>query len=81
MATETITRLIDDLDGSEAERTVTFAWDGRTYEIDLSKKNVAALEKTMKPRTPVAGRRGCADCSALGAWGLTGCFPPRRQCP
>jgi hypothetical protein len=49
MATETITRLIDDLDGSAAERTVTFAWDGRTYEIDLSKKNVVALEKIMKP--------------------------------
>ena len=49
MATETITRLIDDLDGSSAERTVTFAWDDRTYEIDLSKKNTAALEKIMKP--------------------------------
>jgi hypothetical protein len=49
MATETITRLIDDLDGSDAQRTVTFAWDGRTYEVDLSKKNVAAFEKTMKP--------------------------------
>ena len=49
MATETITRLIDDLDGSEPQRTVTFAWDGRTYEIDLNKKNVAAFEKTMKP--------------------------------
>jgi hypothetical protein len=49
MATETITRLIDDFDGSETQRTVTFAWDGRTYEIDLNKKNVAAFEKTMKP--------------------------------
>jgi hypothetical protein len=26
MATETITRLIDDLDGGAAERTVTFGW-------------------------------------------------------
>jgi hypothetical protein len=49
MATETITRLIDDLDGSDAQRTVTFGWDGRTYEVDLSKKNVAAFEKIMKP--------------------------------
>lgn len=49
MATETITRLIDDLDGSAAERTVNFSWDGRTYEIDLSKRNAAAFEKTMKP--------------------------------
>jgi hypothetical protein len=49
MATETITRLIDDLDGGDAQRTVTFAWDGRAYEIDLSKKNVTAFEKIMKP--------------------------------
>ncbi len=49
MATETITRLIDDLDSSDAERTVTFTWDGRTYEVDLSKKNAAALEKVFKP--------------------------------
>lgn len=49
MATETITRLIDDLDGSDAQRTVTFAWDGRTYEVDLSKKNAAALERVFKP--------------------------------
>jgi hypothetical protein len=49
MATETITRLIDDLDGSEAQRTVSFAWDGRAYEVDLSRKNLAAFEKTMKP--------------------------------
>jgi hypothetical protein len=49
MATETITRLIDDLDGGTAERTVTFSWDGRSYEIDLTKKNLAAFEKVMKP--------------------------------
>lgn len=52
--TETTTRLIDDLDGSDAQRTVTFAWGGRTYEVDLNKKNVAAFEKTMKPYLMVA---------------------------
>lgn len=49
MAKETITRLIDDLDGSAAERTVVFAWDGRGYELDLSKKNIAGFEKALKP--------------------------------
>ena len=49
MATRTTVRLIDDLDGSEAERTVTLGWDGRTYELDLSRKNAAALEKILKP--------------------------------
>jgi hypothetical protein len=49
MATETFTRLIDDLDGTKAERTVDFAWDGVGYSIDLSKKNVAALQKALQP--------------------------------
>ncbi|MCW2491776.1 MAG: putative Lsr2-like protein [Frankiales bacterium] len=57
MATETITRLVDDLDGGTAERTVSFAWDGKSYEIDLSKKNIAAFERAIRPyltaaRTP-----------------------------
>jgi hypothetical protein len=48
MATETITRLVDDLDGGVAERTIVFSWDKTSYEIDLSKKNIAALEKALK---------------------------------
>jgi DNA-binding beta-propeller fold protein YncE len=49
VATETITRLVDDLDGGTAERTVSFAWDGKSYEVDLSKKNIAAFERAIKP--------------------------------
>jgi hypothetical protein len=35
--------LEDDLDGSEATQTVSFALDGTSYEIDLNDKNAAAL--------------------------------------
>jgi hypothetical protein len=49
MTTETITRLVDDLDGGVAERTIVFSWDKTSYEIDLSKKNIAAFEKALKP--------------------------------
>jgi hypothetical protein len=49
VATQTFTRLVDDLDGSKAERTVEFSWDGKSYAIDLSKKNLAALEKALRP--------------------------------
>src|SRR4051794_17291083 len=55
MATETITRLVDDLDGSKADRTVSFSFEGKDYAIDLSKKNIAALEKALRPYT-AAGR-------------------------
>jgi hypothetical protein len=44
-----MTRLVDDLDGGAAERTIVFSWDKTSYEIDLSKKNIAALEKALKP--------------------------------
>jgi hypothetical protein len=39
----------DDLDGSPNAETVTFSFDGRSFEIDLSKKSRAALEKALKP--------------------------------
>jgi hypothetical protein len=49
MAQSTITYLTDDLDGSDADETVRFALDGRSYEIDLNKKNAAALRRALKP--------------------------------
>lgn len=39
--------LEDDLDGSEADETVTFALDGVSYEIDLNAKNAAALRDSL----------------------------------
>ncbi len=47
--------LEDDLDGDEADETVTFGLDGTTYEIDLSKKNAAEL------RDALAGYVGPVD--------------------
>lgn len=40
MAQRVIRSFIDDIDGSEAERTFTFAVDGTNYEIDLSSENI-----------------------------------------
>ena len=58
MAREAIEKLIDDLDGSEAVETITFGLDGASYEIDLNKKNAAALRKALGPswRRPAAAR-------------------------
>ena len=39
--------LEDDIDGSEADETVTFGLDGTTYEIDLNDKNAAALRDAL----------------------------------
>ncbi|HEX7096142.1 MAG TPA: Lsr2 family protein [Acidimicrobiales bacterium] len=49
MAKEVITRLLDDIDGTEAAETVRFGLDGRQYEIDLSAKNSEKLRKALAP--------------------------------
>ena len=49
MAQTTTVKLIDDLDGTNADETLVFALDGKTYELDLSKRNAAALRKVLQP--------------------------------
>ncbi|MGN6302567.1 MAG: histone-like nucleoid-structuring protein Lsr2 [Angustibacter sp.] len=39
--------LIDDIDGGDADETVTFALDGVTYEIDLNTDNAAKLRDAL----------------------------------
>ena len=54
MAKQIVESFIDDIDGSEAEKTTTFAIDGTSYEIDLSGKNREDLEKALAPYITVA---------------------------
>ena len=49
MAQQTTVRFIDDLDGSDAVGTVTFALDNRSYEIDLSDENTDKLHEALAP--------------------------------
>ena len=39
--------LVDDLDGTDATQTVSFALDGTSYEIDLNDDNAGRLRDTM----------------------------------
>lgn len=41
-----IVHLVDDIDGSEAAETVTFAVDGIGYTIDLSEQHVVAFRES-----------------------------------
>jgi hypothetical protein len=54
--------LVDDLDGGEAEESVSFSLDGVTYEIDLSAANAEALREAVAPwvghARRVSGRAG-----------------------
>ncbi|HLT61876.1 MAG TPA: Lsr2 family protein [Microlunatus sp.] len=64
MAKETITRLVDDLDKSDADETVRFGLDGAEYEIDLSAKNAAKLRQALEPYVNAGTRVGRAGARA-----------------
>jgi hypothetical protein len=48
--------LVDDLDESPADETLTFALDGESYEIDLNDKHASAIRKALAPYVE-AGRK------------------------
>jgi hypothetical protein len=54
--------LVDDIDESEAEETVSFGLDGKEYAIDLNSKNAGKLRDALAPyighARPVSGRTG-----------------------
>jgi hypothetical protein len=50
--------LVDDLDGGQAEETVSFSLDGVAYEIDLSKKNAQAMRDALAKYVASARRTG-----------------------
>lgn len=58
--------LTDDLDGSDAAETVSFALDGNTYEIDLSGANAAKLRDAVRPFVAAARKTGGRAKSAKG---------------
>ncbi len=71
--------LEDDLDGSDADETVTFALDGVNYEIDLSAANADKLREALalyvghgrktsgRRRTGAPARKGAASGSGPSA--------------
>ena len=48
MAKTVVVKLTDDLDGGDADETIQFSLDGRSYEIDLNSGNAARLREAMK---------------------------------
>lgn len=49
VAKQIIHKLVDDLDGGDADETVKFALDGVQYEIDLSASNAGKLRDVFAP--------------------------------
>jgi Lsr2 len=58
MVKQVVTLLTDDLDGSEADRTVEIGLDRFNYTIDLSEKNAGKLRKALEPYISAGTRMG-----------------------
>ena len=58
MAQVTETRLVDDLDGGNADESVDFTVDNNRYQMDLSERNAARLREVLAPFIAAARRAG-----------------------
>jgi len=56
--------LVDDLDGSVADGTVRFTWEGKSLVIDLNKKNAEKLRKAIEPFVAAARPDGTVQAPA-----------------
>src|SRR5215207_420916 len=83
MAKKQITIVVDDLTGEEAQdaRTIPFAVDGVSYEIDLTSKNAEKLMSAFEPYIS-AGRKvggrarstrsgGRSDAARIREWAIS----------
>ena len=81
MAKQIIHKLVDDIDGGDADETVKFALDGIQYEIDLSEKNAAELREVFGPYLTAGTKvaRGGVVVGGRAARGRGGAAADREQ--
>ncbi|MDJ1131988.1 histone-like nucleoid-structuring protein Lsr2 [Streptomyces iconiensis] len=72
MAQKVQVLLVDDLDGGEADETVTFALDGKTYEIDLTTANADKLRGALEPYLKSGRRTGGRSARGKGGRAASG---------
>ncbi len=65
MARKVQVHLIDDIDGSQADETLSFALDGVSYEIDLSAKHAEQLRADLDKFLHAARRVGRGSAAPL----------------
>ncbi len=72
MAQKVQVLLVDDLEGGEADETVTFALDGKTYEIDLNTGNADKLRDALADFVKAGRRTGGRSSRGKGGRSSTG---------
>jgi hypothetical protein len=84
MAQKVVTTITDDIDGSDADDSLEFTWEGLEYRIDLSEKNADKFRKVMAPYLAAAQRvggrarrskttstsRSASDAATVRAWAV-----------
>ncbi|WFB08674.1 Lsr2 family protein [Streptomyces sp. LX-29] len=94
MAQRVVVTLSDDIDGGEAEETVAFGLDGKSYEIDLSSANAKKLRVALAPYVEAGRKRSrsgkaykrttlAPDPAVVRAWARSNQMdvPPRGRIP
>jgi len=81
VAKQIIHKLVDDLDGGDADETVKFALDGVQYEIDLSSANAEKLRDVFAPYVAAGTKvgRGGVVVGGRAARGRGGATADREQ--
>lgn len=84
MAQRINVQLVDDIDGTDAVETVSFALDGQHYEIDLSEANAAKVRDALAPyvahgRRVSSGRRGRSGAGRSGGATRSGTGPSAAE--
>jgi hypothetical protein len=67
MAQKVTVSLVDDLSGAQADETVSFGLDGKSYEIDLSGKNADKLRQALADYVAAARKPGGSRKSGAAA--------------
>ncbi|MFE5673359.1 Lsr2 family protein [Agromyces sp. NPDC056523] len=67
MAKRVVETLIDDLDGSDADRTVSFTIEGAEYAIDLSAANAEKFQAAIAPYVKAARKTGAGRAGSSRA--------------
>ncbi|WP_298802167.1 Lsr2 family protein [uncultured Pseudokineococcus sp.] len=83
MAQKTQTILTDDIDGGDATQTVTFSFQGTSYEIDLNDEHAASIEESFAEwianARKVTGRGAAGAAPARSSGGRASSGPKRTD--
>ncbi len=79
MAKQTITQLVDDLDGSEASQSVEFSYKGKTYTLDLNDHNASELDDALAPYIAAAEKAGGVQAGRSGKRAARSTGPTRSN--